>query len=416
MADRNWTRRSIEELVDRYMGDKTVAFGSMIRECGPIMLCDGLPCPYYDQNPPAYYIDVGDVDSVGETVVTTDYRTIKYYPRLIASYRDYIQLSASVRYSGFNGSGDDFRYKYSVGSHSDRCGSSAGKFLDVDGKEHNFMIITVPNLCNHADIKDIIVNCASYCSDAVNKNFVIVTSDPVNELTLQTEAWRSTSYDALPMRINRTFYVTSDSVFGWASYGWDHIFNLSGFNYQESGNYAEVSENDPMDYTLRNRYYGNYNIVDPNHLVGNLGGLKSGDVEFWGKIGIIGGHSVDANSGAENFVNYVKNNYEGSIEYIPDDATATRNTLSMSFIMIDDVESQEQLEAYAFMLSRWFLDGFHYDGSFFAGNKAIKTLPQRGAAHFGVDLPMFKYNSEFDDSAYNKDNIVVKYNRVVVNV
>ncbi len=408
MADRNWTRRSIEELVDRYMGDKTVAFGAMIRECSPVLLCDGLPCQYNDPNPPAYYINVGDVDSVGETVVTTEHRTIKYYPRLIASYRDYIQLCKSIRYEAINNLNSDSRYKYSVGSHED-YGSAAGILLDSNGKEHKFMVLTVPNVCNHEDIKKIIVNCAAFAEDPISRNFVIVTSDPVNELTLKTEASIALEY-ALPMRLNRTFYVTSDSVFNWPSYGWDNIFTLGG-----ATNLVDVGE-DASDSVYRNRYCNGMNLVDPNHNAGPASLMISGHVDCWGKIGTIEGHAVDANSGAENFVNYVKNNYEGSIEYIPGDATATRNTLSMSFIMVDSVESQEELEAYAFMLSRWFLDGFHYTGYYNSENQAYHTVPQRGAAHFGVDLPMFQYNSWYDDSDDNKDNIVVKYNRVVVNV
>lgn len=410
MADRNWTRRSIEELVDRYMGDKTVAFGAMIRECSPIMLCDGLPCAYDDPNPPAYYIDVGDVDSNGETIAIGHERTVKYYPRLIASYRNYIQICKSRRFQAINYLNDDSRYKYSVGSMED-YGSAAGTLLDANGKEHRFMVLTVPNVCNHEDIKEIIVNCATFLSNPITKNFVIVTSDPVNELTLRTESLIPISYGC-PMRLNRTFYVTSDSVFNWPSYGYDHIFTLAG-----STDPVNVGE-DASDSVYRNRYLWGMNLVDPNHNAGPSAVMISGYVDPWGQIGTIKGHAVDANSGAENFVNYVKNNYEGSIEYIPGDATATRNTLSMSFIMVDDVESQEELEAYAFMLSRWFLDGFHYRGSYKSENQAYHTVPQRGAAHFGVDLPLLKYNSfDYDErNNDNKDNVVVKYNRVVVNV
>lgn len=361
MSGRNWTRRSIEELVAQYLKNKNTGgeFGCMLSEWHEVNICDSA-----DGSGGSYTTLVGAYDATPETVEGSN-----YYPIASGSNHNYLMANTGF-YSA--DTGQPHRYSAASGKAIGNNGSYAGTFRTPDGTKIPFTILTFSRKC---DIDQLTYVITSGMVNTNNTSSVIVTNDHENERGIVGSN----------ARINRSVYIP---------YHNGSFIAKDGRNYYNAnfiGNAVYTNASGGGTYTRR---AGDVvNLVDPTYQPSAFKNVADGKYDF----AIVRGRDY----GETNAIfDYIDQNYSGSIEYDKTDATKTRNTIAMSIIFLPSTLSLAEVETYAFMLSRWFLDSVSGAG--------IQDIPQTGSVQYGVDLP-HKLTGDTGD-------IVVRYSRVEVPV
>ena len=363
---RNWTRRSIEDLVEAYLrkkkpsgGGGSVSFGAMLSEWHEVNICDSA-----DGSGGTYTTLVGAYDASPETVEGSN-----YYPIASGNTHDYL-----MAYTGFYSAdvGQPHRYSAASGKAIGNNGSYAGTFRTADGTKIPFTLLTFSRKCNIDQLKYVIT---SGMINTDNTSSVIITNDHQNESGI-------TGSNA---RINRTVYIPYRNGSFVARNG-RYYYNA---NYLGNAVYTNASGGG----TYTRKAGDVVNLVDPTYQPSAFKNVADGKYDF----AIVRGRDYEETN---PLFDYIDQNYSGSIEYNKTDATKTRDTVAMSIIFLPSTLSLAEVETYAFMISRWFLDS--------VTGVDIQDIPQVGSAQYGVDLP-HKLTGDSGD-------IVVKYNRVEVNI
>lgn len=363
MSGRNWTRRSIEELVEQYLRGKkgkggSVSFGCMLSEWHEVKICDSAPTG------DPYLVTVGNYNSTSETVEGS-----RYYPIASGNTHDYLMaLDQANDYAG-----NPKRYQVASGTSEGYNPSYSGSFRNANGYIFKFNVLTFSRKCNISDFPAVLAEGPMVRTDGGSRPSVaIVTSDHENERIIAGSN----------ARINRTIYIP------YHNGSWREYYDLlSAISIGES---VTISSSNGGTY---HRKVAGMDLADPTYA------LFPQDVEAKYPFAIVGGYGT-ATPGV--FYDYVNQHYGGSIEYNKSDPTKTRDTTCCSIIMMEGPNIPvAEFESYIFMLSRWFLDSATSVGD-------IQDIPQTGSAQYGVDLP-HKLTGDSGD-------IVVKYNRVEVNI
>lgn len=390
MSGRNWTRKSIEELVEAYLRGKKrpapVAGNYIyIRDFRPLRI-GTLGRNSYGR------IDVGYISTTGETIQGGG----TYYPKLTGGATNYIEMSNFTYKTGYS-TWADGRYKVKSGSIVTEA-SYNGRLVDpANDREIEFTILTVPKEFN-------IINLASNCRIACDGlpydatygtpaqlgrgKLAIVTSDPYNNPN-NTQA----------VKVNRTMYIPASPDQGnmWSNAG---IFpNLKMKSNAASGNAyyrCELDEGNEYRYVDPNDgfYYNQPTDIDSS-------GYDTHSIYSGGKFGYVTIGSP--NTSLATFINAVKNAYDGTLEY-SDSSVRNLNFMTLIFVNCEDTE----LEQFAYILSRWFVDAAHYD-AFVLDPINIKLYQQLGA-NFGADENYYA----LCPAAGVVGNSVVKYNKVII--
>lgn len=362
MSGRNWTRKSIEELVEAYLRKKkpskggSVSFGAMLSEWHQVRICDSAP------NGDPYLVTIGNYNSSYETVEGSH-----YYPLASGNTHGYLMADDASDYRG-----NPKRYQVASGTSDGYNPSYSGSFRNSNGDVFKFNVLTFSRKCNIDDFPAVLAEGPMVRTDGGSRPCVaIVTSDHENESIIAGSN----------ARINRTIYIP------YHNGRWREYYGLlSAISIGES---VTISSSNGGTY---HRKVAGMDLADPTYA------LFPQYVDAKYPFSIVGGYD----GGTNVFYDYVDQHYEGSIEYNKTDSTKTRDTTCCSIIMLDNIPSSvEEFETYVFMLSRWFLDSTTRVGD-------IQDIPQVGSAQYGVDLP-HKLTGDSGD-------IVVKYNRVEVNI
>lgn len=363
---RNWTRRSIEELVAWYLKNKQIGaeFGCMLSEWHQVRVCDSAPTG------DPYLVTVGNYNSTYETIEGSH-----YYPIASGNTHDYLMADQSADYAG-----NPKRYQVASGTSEGYNPSYSGSFRNANGDVFNFVILNFSRKCNIDDFPGVIVEGSMIRTDGGARPYgAVVTSDHENERAISGSN----------ARINRTIYLPYHNG-SWRSY-------YAPFPIISLGKAITISSSGGGTY---HRKVAGIDLADPTYA------LFPQDVNSEYPFSIIHGNE----HGEPNALyDYVDQHYDGSIEYNKSDPTKTRDTTCCSIIMMErgfaidpgSSVSAAEFESYVFMLSRWFLDSATSVG-------VIQNVPQVGSAQYDVDLP-HKLTGDSGD-------IVVKYSRVQVNI
>lgn len=389
MSGRNWTRKSIEELVEAYLRGKKrpapVAGNYIyIRDFRPLRI-GTLGRNSYGR------IDVGYISTTSEMIQRGEF----YYPKLTGGATDYIEMS-NFTYQTNYGVWADGRYKVKSGSIVTEA-SYNGRLVDpANDREIEFTILTVPKEFNIANLAGSCrLGCDGLPPDATygtpaqlgSGKLAIVTSDPYNN-----------PYNTGAVKINRTMYISSQDYGNmWSNAG---IFpNLKMKSNAASGNAYYRCELDE----------GNeYRYVDPNDgFIYNqptdiaTSGLETGSIYSGGKFGYVTIGSP--NTSLATFINAVKNAYDGTLEY-SDNTVRNLNFMTLIFVKCEEAE----LEQFAYILSRWFVDAAHWET--FVRDPINIKLYQQLVANYGTDESYYALSRQ---SGVPGDP-VVKYNKVII--
>lgn len=451
MSGRNWTRRSIEELVEQYLRRKkaptgSVAFGMMINDYSQIFLMDSLPTGSTGGD---YYIDVGDLAAAPEIVRTVEIEgetaNVYHYEAMqqtgnpnfiycqdcdIVQTKPFgsailLELSGWDIYTTPLGDihwGPSHRWKTMSGFYGGdgdgnmcRDGSYTGSFLKPDGSKVDFTILTFPQrgLTGYTGLKEVYLGSA-YHSFITGSFMAIVTTDPVNEVGFKQlgtidPALIQAGYEPVmgTMRINRTIYFpvrinirTNTIAF------YDNVFGSffdAGINWESEITLDLVSGHTVEDFTKQMGFISN--IYTDSHYPGvdGHGGNKSHNVtSIWKSARIVG--QDQTSSYAEHTIENMQNDEvhsHGFFQYKEDDPTRDRELCCYSIILLNgDNITTAEYEAYAFMLSRIFFD---YDSSSWEN-----AIVYKGSPEYGVDLPLTNLNSG------TSNDCVVKYTKEYV--
>lgn len=362
MSGRNWTRRSIEELVEQYLRGKkgkggSASFGCMLSEWHQVRICDSAPTGY------PYLVTVGNYNSTYETVEGSH-----YFPLASGNTHDYLMAGDSPDYTGYPG-----RYQPTSGTNEGYNPSYSGSFRNANGDVFNFVILNFSRKCNIDDFPGVIAEGSMVRTDGGSRLYgAVVTSDHENERAISGSN----------ARINRTIYLP------YHNGSLRHPYHMVSI--LDMGKGITISSSGGGTY---HRKVAGMDLADPTYAV--LPQEVTSEYPF----SIIKGFELGE---PQELYDYIDQNYAGSIEYNKSDSSKTRDTTCCSIIMLDNTPSSvEEFETYVFMLSRWFLDSATSVGD-------IQDIPQVGSAQYGVDLP-HKLTGDSGD-------IVVKYNRVEVNI
>lgn len=449
MSGRNWTRRSIEELVEQYLRGKkgkggSASLATSMPELSPIGIMDSEP---YDGD--NYVIEVGDLISTPETVRTITQQDVG---TLNFPYYEALQQLGNPAYiygvnpgnfeptqgtglasdmSGYELVGTAWhyyhRYQPAYGAWSNspaptqygetRKGSYSGCLVLPNGYRVPFTTITIPKLgiSNSEDIKKVLLGV--YKTDfELTHITAVVTSDPVNEDYLKELGSYGPLFPEMgPLRINRSIY------FPCRKNGQGEITSRhSEIDFLQYGGRASVIRSEPVAGTTTDKFNrildlgmsGTTYVTDPNHLPPN---------DYGDEYTRYGTHFVPSgfrfatavgksrSTATNTFLINAEDSgvhKQGYIQYDANDATKDRPLNCYTLIMVGgspdfDYASREDC---AFVISRMLLDQHTFlDGSTVIGNK-VRTYT--GAVAYDTDLPLFGIE--------DPNNCVVKYSREYV--
>lgn len=379
MSDgRNWTRKSIEELVEAYLrGKKQPVSAEKF-----IYLRDfrELSCGTWGRSSYGQF----DVGYMKDTPINVG--SGSYYEKASNGVSDYIEMGY-MSYQTRYGFWCERRGKYKSGT-AGAPSSYNGFLVDPDkDQEVAFTILTVPKEFNISNMNadPIRIACDGW-TGLDNKylalgKFGIVTSDPVNNpgMVNDTVKYRRTIY--IPSTLSRRAFWSNNLI--------TPLMKMKS-NASTEGYYrCDLDEVNEYRYDERNDgfYYNPPSDAWTNHSLSN------------GKYGYAVCSTPVTSGELPTFITAVKNAYSGDITY----SNSTVKDLNyMSIIFIDCPD--EDFEQYMFALCRWFLDCFNAFYGFFDIKMYQKTGPV-----YDTDLPIGALSRVGIGG-----NSVVKYNKVII--
>ena len=453
MSGRNWTRKSIEELVEQYLKGKkgpnySTALAVSMPELSAIGIMDSEPF-----NGDDYVIEVGDLISTPETVRTITKQDVgtlnfQYYealqqlgnPNYIYGINPYHftprnNIGLPPYLSGYELLGLSWgyyhRYQPAYGAWSNtekpadygetRKGSYAGCLILPNGFRVPFTTITIPKLgiSNSEDIKKVLLGV--YKTDFEFGDITaIVTSDPVNESYLKELGSYGPLYPEMgTLRINRSIY------FPCRKNGQGEITSRhSDIEFLTLHKSSSELRSEPVTGTTTEKFNrikessdsweGSILVTDPNHLPPNDYGddyIRYGTHYIDSSFSFATAVGKSRTTATNTFLINAEDSgvhKQGYIQYDENDATKDRPLNCYTLIMVGDSPEgafdYASKEDYVFVISRMLLDQrTTWDGASIIGNKI--RIYTEGVA-YGTDLPLFGIE--------DPNNCVVKYSREYV--
>lgn len=381
MSGRNWTRKSIEELVEAYLrGKKRPVSAEKF-----IYLRDfrELECGTWGRGTYGQF----DVGYLNDTPISVG--SGLYCEKASNGVSDYIAMGY-MHYQTRYGFWCDPRGKYKSGT-AGALGSYNGFLVDPDkDQEVAFTILTVPKEFNIANMNadPIRIACDGFANGNVGNNqylasgkFGIVTSDPINNPGMVRDT----------VKFRRTIYIptTLTSRSFWSNNLITPSMKMKSNATVEGYYRCDLDETSEYRYDDGNNgfFYNPPTDATTNHSLSN------------GKFGYATCSTPVTSGELPAFITAVKNAYSGDITY---SNSAVKDLNYMSIIFIDCPD--EDFEPYMFALCRWFLDSFNAYYGFFDIKMYQKTGPI-----YDTDLPVGALSRVGIGG-----NSVVKYNKVII--
>lgn len=368
MSGRNWTRRSIEELVEAYLRGKVKGGGKLY--------------PAFVENLKPLILGTTDPDSFGTIPVGYLSNSAEggmgafdwYYPKSTASqaYANYV-----VPYFWYGGGSS--RYVNISGTFGRDAGPSiSGSIMKLGPKDTEgfptrvrFQVLIVPKDCIFSYIKKIVVTDAE---SFVNGCWCLVTCDPTNEHLHSNEDILLKRTMFIPRRNDKVPDISTLPL----------PVTLINDSYPNNMLKTTGTTGSPIlsvNATYLSDAYGDTNLY-PNYYVESFPGYKS----------IVSAASLSGTSGARttSFINTVQSDYDGEFEY----EDATRPTNYLALIRIDTASgdsNQLDVEKNFYMISRMILDGYSYYQGIKWNVLGMTALPQYYNEVPVFDTPIKKF-------------------------
>lgn len=374
MSGRNWTRKSIEELVEAYLRGK-VRPATSGDESFCVFSADF--CNISSNGPDNNNsIPVGYLNATPESLSGGH----SYYPVLAGAPADYIE-------GAYNTYGQTRASQYSGSKSLNSGGFVSGKIVKPGEKAKSFTILTVPKTCDISALKALIVRTGAGKLPLYG-HMALVTSDYANRTC---DAINRTMYIA-SMDGTKPGYISSDQTC-WASssYGAAVYVPTSGSTYSirsYSGSARFTKTNQDIRYSSYPMFH-NLSNDGITYLSSFLSGIQSSTI-------------------LETFFNYVKSHYNGTFVSGSD----TRNLNFLTFIILSGSGSDDAaaVERQLYYLSRLFVDNvfesiWFYDAD--DGNDQPRFISENPT--FGTPMAMDIYGSILTGSMvqYNKEYVTL---------
>lgn len=384
MSGRNWTRRSIEELVEAYLRGKKRPSSGGDSYC------------VYDTD--LFNISANDPFSGGDISVgylNNTYESINnslYYPALSGAPADYIDAAYPTY-------GQTRATQYSGSKSLEGCGSITGRIIksgDVN-TERPFTILTVPKTCDLTALKKAIIRVGGGQAFGTG-HIAIVTSDFTNN----GQSWSNSDN-----RIKRTIYLPETSGGSLAYFdgsgttvGWTLSTSRAKFVPRSGTEYYITNDDDTVRYTKSGTYI--YQSTYP--MYHNFG--ISGEAY----IGTFTPPSANTSKLAQFFTS-VKSAYDGTIEFGYNGIPTVKNLNFLTFIILGEGSGSDyrsEVEKMFFYLARLFVDNNFSNYKFYNDTKPQPRFIS-GEPEYGTDIPAFIYGSISTSHVvqYNKQSVTI---------
>ena len=372
MSGRNWTRRSIEELVEAYLRGKKVPSSGGDSYC----VYDVSYCGISANDPVSQSsISVGYLNNTPE-IMTSGH---SYYPPLTGAPADYIE-------GGYTVYGQTRASQYSGSKSLVSGGFVTGKIVKSGGGNNarTFTVITVPKTCTLNNLKNLIVRVGAG-KMPLTGHMALVTSDYAN---MDAEQINRTMYVAYSG--GKPMYFTGDNEC-WYNY----LYGRAIYTPRSGNEYYIEDANSSARFTKTGQYISasSYNMFH---------NLTDGGATYIAAFRM--GESTNTN--LNTFFNSVKNNYDGTLTYGSD----TRNLNFLTFIILSDgsaSDDTEEVERQLYYLSRLFVDNIYEDTPFHGSDGKPRFISEKPT--FGTPIEMFIYG-------YFSNNSMVQYNKEYVTI
>ena len=373
MSGRNWTRRSIEELVEAYLRGKKLPSSGGDSYC--VFSTDF--CSISSNGPDNNNsIPVGYLNATPETLNGGH----SYYPVLAGAPADYIE-------GGYSNYGQTRASQYSGSKSLDGGGFVSGKIVKPGEDAKSFTILTVPKTCDISALKALIVRTGAGKLPLYG-HMALVTSDYANRTcdTINRTMYIASSDGSTPGYISGDQTCWSSSSYGSAIY-----VPTSGSTYSiqsYSGSARFTKTNQDISYSSYAMFHNR-----SNDGISYLSSFLSG---------------IQSSTPLETFFNYVKSHYNGTFVSGSD----TRNLNFLTFIILSGSGSDDsfEVERKLYYLSRLFVDNvfdtiWFYDAD--DGNDQPRFISEN--LTLGTPIAMDIYGSILTGSMvqYNKEYVTI---------
>lgn len=385
MSGRNWTRKSIEELVEAYLRGKKRP-SSTGEESYCVYDTDLLDISANDPNSGGS-ISVGYLNNTYETINNSI-----YYPALSGAPADYIDAAYETY-------GQTRATQYSGSKSLEGCGSVTGRIVKSGSvnTERPFTILTVPKTCDLTALKRAIIRVGGGQAFGTG-HIALVTSDFTNN----GQSWTDDD-----VRIKRTIYIPelSGSLAYFDGSGTTVGWTLSAASrarfVPRSGNEFYIANNDD---TVRYTKSGTYIYQTTYPMYHNFG--ISGEA-------YIGAFTppYDNTYHLTKFFTSVKSAYDGTIEFGYNGTPTVKNLNFLTFIILGEgtaYDDRSEVEKMFFYLSRLFVDNNFWNYMFYNDTKPQPRFIS-GEPEYGTDIPAFIYGGITTGHVvqYNKQSVTI---------
>lgn len=386
MSGRNWTRRSIEELVEAYLrthvkGSEPVSTGGLVLMKNTVIR-DNRQLGGYDPNNYGS-IEAGYLNLQSDTADNN--LGFTYFSPRTGANANFI----SIKTSGYS------RYTEPSNAAPEQEYVRSGMFYDIDNqREVKFSLITLPRTCTPSRLKKIFV-ASDDCFTATG-SMAVVTTDARNEdYTIQGTGKRI---------INRKIYYS---------------YNMTGTSLSHVVGSIYTSDEDillsgsSLQYKL-DKYNNAYRNFTGDYIPAGIGDYPWTNIYSDQVIQINGGASSTTTRGYRIF-NYAKNYGGGTIDYIENGVTYTRDMNYTTLVAINagTTLTDADFERYVFAVCRWYLDNRNGAMTMNIDVSANHAIPRvfTGDPTYDEELPI--YVGPVTQLLY-PDRIFVKYSKQIV--